>query len=180
MNNNQNKYGKIILYTILILRILSIGLLWVDVLLGYIVCGLLDGVDGDILGRVGYERNWYQKFDKRLDQLFYTGLFIYGLLYFPQNVIYWVLFFTFIIRIVGYFIYEKTYKEWLLFVFPNIFSYLFLIVIAIPSTLEWDFVFKAPITMLLLLTIYTLIREWVLHVAKYDVSAWIPGVNKKW
>lgn len=142
--------------------------MWWNVLYGFLANGLLDAVDGDILAEAGVPRNWYQKYDKLLDNWWYVAIFVYTVLYLPRDFIWYVLVVSFFVRIFGSLLFTFTNKEWLLFVFPGLFNWLFFFRIAFP------FVFTQNMTVTLfflgVLSVFTLWREWQLHIAKIDMT----------
>ena len=168
---------KIITFSMIFLRIAAVFTLWLDPFLGFWFNHVLDWIDGDILARLGIKREWYQKYDKRLDFLFYIGMFVYAISTFEKDAILILFLLSFIYRFVGMIIYEITNHEWLLFVFTNYSSLFFLLKTILPGVIVIDF---KMIIIIFIIIISSLIKEWILHVAKYDTTSIIPGIGKKW
>ena len=174
----ETKYKKLALMIDAVLRISAVSLMWWNVLFGFMVNGMLDAIDGDILGRLGVARSSYQKYDKLLDLWWYIAIFVYVVTRLEKNSIWWILVASFVIRTVGIALYTLTNKEWLLFVFPDVFNWLFFLVIASPMLFKFTgFNFYLILSGLIAFTLW---REWALHIEKIDMTHFlIPWIRPK-
>jgi hypothetical protein len=172
------KYKKFALVIDAILRISAVSLMWWNILLSFVVNGLLDAIDGDILGRLGVSRTSYQKYDKLLDFWWQIGILVYIVTRFEKNYIWWMLITLFAIRSIGIALYTITNTEWLLFAFPNVFNCLFFLVIAFPGLFRpTDYSFYLALFGLMVFTFW---KEWALHVDKIDMTHFlIPWIHPK-
>jgi hypothetical protein len=171
-----NKKLFIIAWTLL--RIIAVLLLWWNLVIGFAINILLDAVDGDILERLKIKRSWYQKWDKILDYWFYCALLVYALQYFSWRVILLLLFF-FVLRTIGLLLFTYTKHEWLLFIFPNIFSELFIIYVIFPKAFEISWLIPAPWPLIIGLMFVCLIKEWWIHIAKIDLTNLLFSRSRK-
>jgi hypothetical protein len=163
-----------------LLRIVAVLLLWWNLVIGFAINILLDMVDGDILERLKIKRSWYQNWDKLLDYWFYCALLTYAVLYFTSPIL-TLLIALFAWRTIGLLMFIYLNKEWLLFVFPNIFSELFLVYILFPRLLEISWSITAPWPAIIGMLIFCLFKEWWIHIAKIDVSNLLfSRSRKKW
>ncbi len=162
------------------LRIGAVFFLWIHPLAGYIVNILLDAVDGDILERLKIKRDWYEQWDKALDLWFYCALAAYILLHIPASTIKTILLSLFAFRLLGSFLFTISNKEWFLFLFPNVFSELFVIWLLFPKLADWEYLLPAPFAFIAVLFVFSLFKEWWIHIAKIDISDMLTGKKKKW
>jgi hypothetical protein len=163
-----------------VIRILAVFLLWWNVILGFIINILLDAVDGDIIERFKVNQAWYERWDKLLDLWFYAVLafFIYSTQ--PRTEIwYWMLLF-FAYRMIGTILFTAFKKEWLLLIFPNIFTGLFLINFLFPTISSWNFIFPSPYPLLIILIVFGLIKESWIHVLKIDLTDLLTHKKQTW
>lgn len=164
----------------IVLRLVSVVFMWWMIIPGYVINSFLDTIDGDVLARIGIARNKYQRTDKILDHWWYTFLFIYMLMYFERNTVFLVLTLSYIYRTIGFVWFYFSDKEWLLFVFPGLFNWLFFFVVAFPALFSGRyFSVYLPISALILITLW---REWKLHVVRIDMTnLLLPFVpEKRW
>jgi hypothetical protein len=162
-----------------ILRIMSISLLWVNLWVGYLVNLLLDAVDGDLFARIGVGRTWYQHWDKLIDLFFYVGLLVYAHGYFTQTFWLTYLTYTFVYRFIGLVLFFITRQEWLLMLFVNIFTEMFLILALFPGLVKVNDTFLTY-TIIISSLLFGLLKEWWIHVARVDVTAKIFNIKRKW
>ena len=155
-------------------------LLWVNVLWGFLINIVIDAVDGDIMQRLGCKRDWYQRWDKRLDMWFYVFLLVYGWLNFKEIWFLKLFLLTFLWRLVGELMFELSGKEWLLLVFLNIFSELFLLRAVFGGVFSFNFLLPGPWPAIIGLLLYGLVKEWWIHVGKIDLTDLLTGKRHKW
>ncbi len=158
-----------------LLRLLAVGWVWVNPLVGILVNTLLDTVDGDMFERMGWKRDSYEKWDKWMDLVFLVSIAMYVVWYWQRDVVWYVFMLIFGWRVLGQVLYGLMGQEWLLMVFPNMVTGLFLLKMVTPGLLEMDLVVSAPWPILGVLMVYALFKEWWLHVAKLDISDLVLG-----
>lgn len=161
-------------------RLISPILLWWAVLPAFIWMIAVDAVDGDILARFGIEREWYQHWDKWMDQWLSLGLLVYLLQYFTRDTLFYILLGSFFWRLLGTALFYVSKKEWLLMVFPNVFWKLFFFAIVLPQSFAFTFILPAPWPMVTVLLLATLILEWIIHIARFDLTALVFRIPRKW
>lgn len=137
----------------------------------------LDWIDGELFKRAGYERKQYSFYDKILDYYWYVWI----VLYVAQTgfVLKELLLFLFVYRSIGQFLYLKFKKGIILFMFPNIFEILFLVLLFVNPLQKWYVVSHITET-LSLITIFVLIREYVLHIHLANLSGMFTGKTTLW
>ena len=174
----ETKYKKFALVIDAALRISAVSLMWWNIFFSFLVNGLLDAIDGDVLARLGVARESYQKYDKLLDFWWQIAIFVYVATKFEKNYIFWVLVVFFALRMLGVALFTITNKEWLLFAFPNLFNGLFFLAIVLPGLFRpMDFRFYIVLSCLM---VFTLWKEWALHVEKIDMTHFlIPWIHPK-
>lgn len=160
------------------IRIAAVFLLWWNFLVAVVVNFVLDAVDGDILSKFRIKRGWYQKYDKYLDDWWYVVLFVYMLMNVERGLVFTILVYLFVWRMIGSLLFEFTNWEWLLMFFPNVFNFGVILWVLMPGLFSlvgaW-WVFGG-------LLVFTLVREWMLHISKIDMThfllPFLPA--KKW
>ena len=162
-----------------VLRIFAACLLWVNVLSAFAVNLLLDAVDGDVFQRFGVKRAAYQKYDKLLDSWWYVMIFVYLVLEVQRDNWWWILVGLFVYRMVGMVLFVLMNEEWLLSVFANYFTLVTFLVLVTPQVWGWDFLLPSPYPAVTVVIVTTLWREWLLHIAKWDLSNFLFG-GRKW
>ena len=155
-------------------------LLWWQVFWGYVINVVLDSVDGDILARFGVRRDFYQEWDKWMDLWFSLAIGWYVWTGFERDLIWWILGIVLVWRILGTVLFVLTKKEWILILFPHLQWKLFFIALVFPSWYEVEMVLPAPWPLLLMVLGVTIVFEWILHVAKWDTTALLLGIKRKW
>jgi len=158
-----------------LLRLLAVGWVWINPLVGILVNTLLDAVDGDMFERIGFKRDVYEKWDKWMDLVFLISIVMYAVWYWQRDVVWYVFMLVFGWRVFGQVLYGLVGKEWLLMVFPNMVTGLFIVKMVTPGLLDVDFFVLAPWPILGVLMVYALFKEWWLHVAKLDISDMVFG-----
>lgn len=152
-------------------RLLSVFLLWWNVLIGCIINILFDTIDGDIIYKLGVNRDYYQHYDKKLDFWLYVFLLIYALQHFEKDFVFVWLVAAWFFRLVGEIFYELTNYEQLFVAFPNVFISIFLFKAILPGffySKQLGFpLFYASIPIITILTIY---KEWLLHIKKFPIG----------
>lgn len=123
-----------------------------------------------------YSKSFTWKFCYRMDKILDYWFYIFVLLFSRNYQIFPILLALFVYRSIGQFLSMKTYKEWQLVFFPNLFELYFFTFIA-----GWYFVFLRGffigannILILILLLPFAFIREFIIHVKKP-----IPTMFKK-
>lgn len=163
-----------------VLRIVSPALVFIHPIGGFLFCFVLDAVDGDLFEKLSLSRKWYQQWDKYLDLWFQVVLLFY---------VFWVVsvgpllawfIFWFGIRIIGTVLFSLSNNESLLFIFPNVFTELFLVYFLFPAWLAFDWIVPAPWPMMILLGLISLVKEWWFHIAKIDLTDLVTGKRGSW
>lgn len=146
-------------------------------LLGGIIAILLDYFDFAVLwGTQSKFLGNYQQVDKLLD-IHYLALEVLVILNWKKSLLKKVILVLFGYRLIGVFLFEITRQEFLLFLFPNFFENIFLLILAINYLKNKFDLVKTPLffkTTLALTLIIKLYQELSLHIIK--TSPWL-GAN---
>ena len=146
-----------------------------------LVSFMLDWVDGELFKRAGYARNQYSFYDKLLDYYWYIWILIY---IFANNVPFKDFFvFLFLFRTLGQFLYMKYKKEYLLLLFPNIFEIFFIYYLIVRLFGSYSLFFLSPPILwisLLVILIFVLVREYILHIKQANLSSIFMGRTTYW
>jgi hypothetical protein len=145
-----------------------------------IVSLILDWADGEFYKRAGYDHDQYAIYDKVLDYYWYIWILLYIVLtdapYKP------VFIFLFFYRTLGQLLYFLFKKEILFFIFFNAFEIFFFYYLAVSVNGNVTSLLSpaAVAVALVVIIISVLIREWVLHIAKMNLSNTFTGKKTFW
>jgi len=170
MDKKLTENQKIVVYSIISVRLITAFLILKWPILGILTCMIIDSLDFGIClvagiridrGKLGL---LYQRIDKSLDQYYYTFTLLYFISNFSNHLLNIVLILYFL-RLTGFFLFQIYKKCIFLFLFPNIFENFSLI------TLIFLQLFKYPtnkeiVYILLLATILKIPQEISIHISK--------------
>ncbi len=165
----SKNFFKIIYYIVVLIRIFSLVFFFIDPLLGWIVCFVLDTADYAFALRFMNSYDEYQNIDKVLD-LFSRVYFVFTAYIFSWPYA-WIFVLLFFIRLVGDILYFYTKKEKYFFYFPNIIEYFFLLFIFILPSISVEKI----IFILIISIVVKIVQEYILHIKK-----WIDPLNLKY
>lgn len=176
---NKSLYRKVVWVNI-ILRLILGPVIFISVWLASLFTFLLDWVDGEFFKRAGYPRRQYSFYDKLLDYYWYIFILIYIFLAnVPSKNVFLILF---LFRSLGQMLFVLTKKEFYFIFFPNIFEiffYFYLLTLVFPGLKPLMFFPKIiyPLTVILF---GVLIREYILHIKKMNLSGLFTGKITYW
>ncbi|HUS59976.1 MAG TPA: hypothetical protein VMX76_01170 [Nevskiaceae bacterium] len=176
---NKSLYQKIALADV-ILRLILGPAIFISVCLAALFTFLLDWVDGEFFKRAGYPQSQYSFYDKLLDYYWYIFILIYIFLYqVPSKNIF---LFLFLFRSLGQALFFLTKKEFYFIFFPNVFEILFYFYLFTTILPKWQpLMFYPQIAYpLIIITLVVLIREYVLHIKKMNLSGFFTGKTTYW
>lgn len=146
-------------------------------LFGGVFSILVDTYDINLLSFFGWgflDRDYYQFYDKSLDTyyLFFEFLVVTGIKsgFFKKTLV-----FLFILRVIGFFLFEVTGKSLALFLFPNFFEPVYLAIIALAKIRpEWiKYRIKRVLLIIFILLILKMVQEYNLHVKRIDLKSFV-------
>lgn len=161
-------------------RLLGPALLWLSPVWGFLINVIYDVYDGELAAQAGVSYKRYQDLDKWFDLWFYVILALYIALYWGDSSLQvWLLGF-FVFRLLGGILFSVFNKEILLVLFPDVFTVLTFFAFVTPSFAETSIFLPAPLDAVLIAVIFSVGKEWWIHVAKIDTAHLLLGVDKKW
>lgn len=175
----DSKNKKIVFGSVALRLILGPGI-FVSVWGVSIITFLTDLVDGEIFKRAGWTYTKYSICDKILDYYWYIFILAYVFLNnVPAREVFLILF---LFRSLGQVLFLLTKKHLFLFLFPNIFEILFFFFLftSIFPSLNPFMQFPKIIYLLLLITPLVLIREYILHIKRSNLSGFFTGKTTYW
>ena len=162
-------FFKIVYYVSTFIRIFSLVFFFIDPLLGWGVCFLLDAFDYTFSLRFMSSYDEYQNIDKVLDLL--SRVYLVFIAYFFSWPYIWIFVLLFLLRLIGDIFYFCTRKEEYFFYFPNIIEFFFpLFILILPSISG-----KKVVFILIISTIAKIVQEYVAHIKK-----WVNPLNLKY
>lgn len=173
------KYKKIVIVST-ILRLISGPFIFISAWIAFIITFILDWIDGELFKRAGYPHHQYSLYDKILDYYWYTFILIYV---FVQSVPgKELLLFLFLFRSFGQIIYFFMKKRVIFFFFPNLFEFYFLFYLLTTSfpKLQPLMYFPKIIYPSIIIVLFVMIREYILHVKKMNLSGLFTGKTTFW
>ncbi len=164
-----------------IIRIISGPFIIIFPLISSIINFILDWCDGEWFKRAGYYYHQYSFIDKLLDLYWYLWIFIFiNYKPFPLTIALNILF---IIRLIGQCLYFLSKKRIFFLLFPNIFEVLFLYIllkIELNLITMADFMNELFYIEIFLIIIIVLIREYIVHIKKANLSYFWKGKKTYW
>jgi len=176
---NKSLYQKIV-WANVIFRLTLGPTIFISVWVASLLTFLLDWVDGEFFKRAYYPRSQYNFYDKLLDYYWYIFILIYIFLYqVPSRNIF---LFLFLFRSLGQILLSLTKKELYLFFFPNLFEILFFFYLFTTLIPKWQplMFFPKIIYPLGVILPGALIREYILHIKKMNLSGLFTGKTTYW
>lgn len=141
---------------------------------------LTDWADGEFFKRAGFTKSRYQTIDKILDYYWYVFILLFILFNpVPQKTLFY---FLFGVRTIGQLIYFINRKEEALFFFPNVFEilfYVYVLSLVVPRMNEYLYLPKLLSTLAIIIPV-VLVREYILHIRKSNLSWFFTGVKTYW
>lgn len=162
------------------LRIILGPLLFIFPIFSTLVVFILDWADGEFFKRAEFTKIRYEILDKIIDLYWYIFIILFITLNpVPNKALFYGLFGF---RLIGQSLYFATKKERFLFFFPNFFEILFYVYIAslaYPPLINFLYLPNVIFTLMLIIPVI-LIREYVLHIRKLNLSWFFTGVTTYW
>lgn len=180
--NNINENRQFYFYLTrasVVLRLLFGPAIFISAGIASLTQFILDWVDGELFKRAGYTYSQYSFYDKRLDYYWYAWIMVYVLV---QDHLYKnLLLFLFVYRSVGQFIYFRTKKNSVLFFFPNVFEIFFFYCLIVAS-LNYSLLLQTGQIrfVIVVITSVVLLREYILHIRKMNLSGVFFGRTSYW
>jgi len=173
---NKIKFSFFISFWTL-LRLIAVITLWIwNPFWGAVLNILIDAVDGHMFESFGIQRDTYEVYDKWLDLWFYIAMAFYTYQFLQTSPYYLLLMGLFTMILVGILAFAKFNKEWLLFVLPNLFEPVFLVVVGFPQSFNlWGVT-----TVFSIVFVSKMFIEWWIHIAHLDLTSLIMGKPTKW
>lgn len=175
----ENKYWKMALADVII-RLVVAPMIFFSPWLASIITFSFDWADGEFFKRAGCPRKEYCIWDKALDYYWYFFILIYV---FFIRIPGWEMFMIlFIFRSFGQFAFVIFKVEFFLFLFPNLFEifFFFYLFSNVFPGLKPFLLFPKAFYPLAIITILVLIREYILHVRKLNLSWFFTGKTTYW
>ncbi|OGD62812.1 hypothetical protein A2160_05605 [Candidatus Beckwithbacteria bacterium RBG_13_42_9] len=145
-----------------------------------LVTFVVDWLDGEVFKRSGWTHARYDQVDKLLDLYFYAWIMTYILTFnLPPKFLF---LFFFALRLLGQLIFYLSKNDKAFFFFPNIYEilfYFYLFTLIIPPLAKY-LLFPWLWLTLAIITIIVLIREYVLHIQKANLSWMVFGKITHW
>jgi len=170
----------IIIYsTFILLRIFFPITIFYIPLIAIISSLLLDTFDAEFASRSSICHSKYEIIDKILDFWWYFWILIFSLVYFKGFI--FLLFILFIYRAIGTVLFLRTKKRYLLFIFPNLFENVFLLLFATRYYHWVKFITQDNILYFIIgISLLKLIQEFWLHIAKISIRKDIFKIKTHW
>ncbi len=129
-----------------------------------------DWVDGELYKRAGFTKIRYQFYDKILDYYWFVMIIIYLLTTHARSFPFFLL--LFLVRTLGHVGFMLTKKVIYFFFFPNVFEVFFYFYLLTGTLPNWFW--------LIVMVFGVLIREYILHIAKLNLSWIFMGKTTHW
>lgn len=139
----------------------------------------LDLLDGEVASRKLLTHWQYQIYDKLLDLWWYTFIFFYILIIYPQHSLFFVILYTY--RLIGEVFFFISRKREILFLFPNLFESAFLL-LYFYNLLVGTSLFDNNLLYIYLSIAFfiKLFQEYLIHIKKITFSEKLFGIKKNW
>lgn len=167
---------RFLIYPLIVLRLLTPFLLFINPFLAILFSFILDGLDGVVFNLAGHSFKTYQSIDKPLD--FYWFIFILFYLISAQlnPLLFWVFLFFFIIRLIGEILYFWKKNDAIFIYCPNVFEHLFWVYIFcqslhFPKWLSFPWI----IIVLVVLASLTIVDEYLIHQKRFSFLNFFTG-----
>jgi hypothetical protein len=164
--NSKHLFHYCFYFLVLLARIIFAVLVFTNPLLATFFSVFLDTFDADFACNQTFSQNTYELVDKAIDYFWYTLILVFVTINFPH--LFLIFLSLFLLRTVGTIFFAYTQNRLYLFLFPNLFENIFILLVlgsyvnflgfAIQGTYLYIFVAIAIILKLL--------QEWFLHVKK--------------
>lgn len=176
---SSHKYQRLVL-AVVILRLILGPAIFISVWLSSLSTFLLDWADSELFKRASFLWRRYAIYDKILDYYWYLFILAYIFLYeIPSRETFLILF---LFRSIGQILFFLTKKEQYFFLFPNIFEilfYFYLLSLLFPKLHPYMY-FPKIIFPLLAITPMVLVREYIAHIKKMNLSWFFTGKTTYW
>lgn len=167
-------------YFIIFLRIISAPLIFIWPLISIILSFFLDIIDIEFASRGVLTLSEYERSDKALDLWWYSNAMLFSWFSLPYYRLF--LLTLFIFRIVGDAIFFLKNDRRILFLFPNFFENIFLLIFFSLYFKQLNFLLdkKYFFISLSIVVLLKILQEWWVHIAQISISEDFFGKKRKW
>jgi hypothetical protein len=164
---------------IAVIRIASGPLIFFWPFIVIVLQTVLDLIDGEFASKKVTTWKQYQYNDKILDTWWYIWSYIFALVYLPGHLGLLSVFFFY--RLLGKFIFIRTHKRYLLFLFPNFFENIF-ILIFMAKYFNLNYLLEGQIFFWIVVgnIVFKFFHEWWLHIAQLSFMEVFFKKKKNW
>lgn len=172
--------NRFLYFFIVFLRIITAPLVFIWPLPAIILSFFLDSIDIEFASQKVLTLAEYERWDKALDLWWYLNAMIFGWFSFPYFK--YFLLFLFVFRLIGDLIFFLKGDRRILFLFPNFFENVFLLISLSLFIKPLNFLldgkyFLTSLTVVILLKIF---QEWWIHVALISIPEKFFGIKRNW